>query len=157
MVHVSNVHHDLVHRHTAQNRTVLAIDIHPRSLVRQILKIAIRITDADSGHLRAPLRYIAVVVGNAVISRQRAYQSNAAVQGHCRPQLLIIGRRHGGIPVQDSAQPRHIGAGNLVIKHSGAAAQVPELVPMALGKFIYGFRKAADLSVGEGNIIGSCG
>ena len=92
-----------------------------------------------------------------MISRQRAYQSNAAVQGHCRPQLLIIGRRHGGIPVQDSAQPRHIGAGNLVIKHSGAAAQVPELVLMALGKFIYGLRKAADLSVGEGNIIGSCG
>ena len=135
----------------------MAVDIHARSLVGKILEVAVRIADADGSHLRAPLRHIAVVVGNAMVARQRAYQGNAAVQGHRGPQLLVVRGRHGGIPVQDSAQPHHVGAGNLVIEHGRAAAQVPELVLVPLGKFVHGLRKAADLPVREGNIVGSRG
>lgn len=80
IVHVGDVHHDLIHGHTTEHGAVRAVEVDTGPRIGEVVQIAVAEADADGRHLGGSRRNIGVVVGNTVVVRQCAQQGHAAVE-----------------------------------------------------------------------------
>ncbi len=121
------------------------------------MQVAVPETDADGGYARRRCGNVGVVVGHAVVVRQRAHEGDAAEEGKRVAQLFVEGRGHGRIAVQNAPQTHHVRAGYVVVEHAGAAAQVAVFEGYVLREFAHCLLKGRDLAVGERDVLAGGG
>ena len=117
------------------------------------MQVAVAKADAYGGNPRGAGGDVGVVVGDAVVVRQGAYEGDAAVKCQGVAQFFVVGRGHGRVAVEDAPKPYHVGAGGAVVEDGRAAAEVAVGEGQAGLQFLDGAFKAADLPVGEGDVV----
>ena len=81
ILQVGHIHHHLIHRHATRHRAVRVVEVHACARVGEVVQIAVSEADADGGHTGMRRGDVSVVVGHAVVVRQRAHERDAAEQG----------------------------------------------------------------------------
>lgn len=78
---MGNIHHNLIHGDTAEHGAIGAIQVNAGAGVGEVVQVAVAKADADGSHAGWAGGDIGVVVGDAVIAGQGAYEGDTAVEG----------------------------------------------------------------------------